>query len=139
MLLTILGVLTAVWVSSLSLFFFLIKRKYVVTFVSLESGSSYVALKFMGENGVHPSDEIRATIFGTNVVKWRGIRQPVKDWFQDNYELWRLSPPIWFDSAFLAKVPADFIPTVDVSNHAVISPIPAALIAFERAEPPALE
>ena len=45
-----------------------------------------------------------------NPNKWEAIKEPVKEWVQENWWTWKEEKPGWFTDAWIAKVPDDFIP-----------------------------
>ncbi len=70
------GALVAVWLVAFSAFLLIIKRQYVHTFVSLQSGSDYI-ISYFRDN----IDEARRiVIFYNNERMWESIRPAVKAW-----------------------------------------------------------
>jgi hypothetical protein len=70
------GALGAVWLVAFCAFLLIIKREYVHTFVSLQSGSDYIVSSF--RNNVDEARRIR--IFYFNELMWESIRPAVRAW-----------------------------------------------------------
>ncbi len=70
------GVLVAVWLVAFFAFLLIIKRKYVHTFVSLQSGSDYIISYFRDNN----DEARRIRIFYCNELLWHSIRPAVRVW-----------------------------------------------------------
>ncbi len=70
------GALVAVWLVAFCAFLLIIKREYVRTFVSLQSGSDYV-ISYFRDN----FDEAqRKRIFYNNELMWQSIRPAARAW-----------------------------------------------------------
>ena len=70
------GALVAVWLVAFCAFLLIMKRNYVHTFVSLQSGSDYV-IGYFRDN----LDEARRIeIFYCNELMWKSIRPAVRTW-----------------------------------------------------------
>ena len=70
------GALAAVWLVAFCAFLLIIKREYVYTFVSMQSGSDYV-ISYFRDN----LDEARRIqIFYSNELMWASIRPAVRTW-----------------------------------------------------------
>jgi hypothetical protein len=70
------GALGAVWLVAVCAFLLIIKREYVHTFVSLQSGSDYV-ISYFHDN----LDEARRIqVFYCNELLWEAIRPAVRTW-----------------------------------------------------------
>jgi hypothetical protein len=39
------------------------------------------------------------------------VEEEVKDWIAENWSTWQKEKPDWFDKAFKARIPLDFIPS----------------------------
>ncbi len=70
------GALVAVWLVAFCAFLLIIKREYVRTFISLQSGSDYVVSSF--RDNVDEARRIR--IFYANELMWESIRPAVRTW-----------------------------------------------------------
>jgi hypothetical protein len=70
------GALVAVWLVAFCAFLIIIKRKYVHTFVSLQSGSDYIISYFRDND----EEALRIQIFYCNEVLWESIRPAVRAW-----------------------------------------------------------
>jgi hypothetical protein len=97
--------LGAAWSGSFALFLVSIKRKYVATFFSTQTGYQYVQAKFAREG-----DENKSKIFKYNHKQWLSIREEVKEWTSKNWERWEEEQPDWFTDKWKAKVHDGFIP-----------------------------
>jgi hypothetical protein len=72
----IVGALVAVWLVAFCAFLLIIKRKYVHTFVSLQSGSDYIISYFRDND----DEARRIRIFFGNELMWESIRPAVRAW-----------------------------------------------------------
>jgi hypothetical protein len=70
------GALVAVWLVAFCAFLIIIKRKYVHTFVSLQSGSDYIISYF--RDNLDEARRIR--IFYCTELMWESIRSAVRAW-----------------------------------------------------------
>jgi hypothetical protein len=70
------GALVAVWFVAFCAFLLIIKREYVHTFVSLQSGSDYVISSFRD----NLDEARRIEIFYDNELMWESIRPAVRAW-----------------------------------------------------------
>jgi hypothetical protein len=101
------GVSSAAWFASWGVFLLLINRKYLETFVSLETGRERVIRNFRDSEG---NDEARCAIFDMNVRIWMPIREEVKLWVNSKYHEWDQERPSWFTNGLVAKIPDDMLP-----------------------------
>ena len=99
------GGLSGAWLVIFSAFLLLVKREYLGTFFSLQTGYQYVQSKVQREG-----DECKSKVFRYNKKMWKSIRPEVKQWCLDNWELWEEEKPAWFNDAFKASVDDDMIP-----------------------------
>ena len=90
----IVGGLSGLWVSFFACFLLLMKRKYVATFFSFQSGHAWVKEKFF-EGG---TDELKAWTLACNKMQWMSIRGDVKEWTLENWERWEEEKPDWVSS-----------------------------------------
>ena len=86
------------------------KRKYLGTFVSLQTGCAYSRSHFLD----HPGDDARRIlIFSTNQWHWRSIRDLVRQWVLGAYTTWQMLSPAWLNNRLRAlishprRLPAD--------------------------------
>jgi hypothetical protein len=70
------GALGAVWLVAFCAFLLIIKREYVHTFVSLQSGSDYIISYF--RDNVDEARRVR--MFYSNELLWESIRPAVRTW-----------------------------------------------------------
>jgi hypothetical protein len=98
--------LLAFWTFNAALGVSVMKKKYRKTFVSLETGCEW-AQKFFLEG---ETDKVKSKTVRLNKKKWEHIKEPVKEWVQENWWTWKEEKPDWFTDAWIAKVPDDFIP-----------------------------
>ncbi len=70
------GALVAVWLVAFCAFLLIIKREYVRTFVSLQSGSDYIVGYFRD----NVDEARRIQIFYNNELMWQSIRPAVRTW-----------------------------------------------------------
>jgi hypothetical protein len=70
------GALVAVWLVAFCAFLLIIKREYVHTFVSMQSGSDYIISYF--RDNLDEARRIR--IFYCNELMWESIRPAVRTW-----------------------------------------------------------
>jgi hypothetical protein len=70
------GVLAAVWLVAFCAFLLIIKREYVHSFVSLQSGSDYV-ISYFRDN---VDEAQRKRIFYNNELMWQSIRPAARAW-----------------------------------------------------------
>jgi hypothetical protein len=100
------GSICGAWVLVTGLFLLLIKRKYVSTFTSTQTGNEWVQDLFLkGE-----TDAVKIGIFVMNPRCWDSIRPQVRGWLAGNWDRWEAEKPVWFDDVFLASVDDDMMP-----------------------------
>jgi hypothetical protein len=99
--------LLVVWLISALGLRLTIKRKYVRTFVSTQSGCDYTCNFFLNHEG---DDAARIYLFFFNERKWRSIRDRVRQWVLNAYAVWEQLRPTWFDESLQARIPDDFMP-----------------------------
>jgi hypothetical protein len=83
------------------------KREYVGTFVSTQTGCAYTRSYFLDNPG---DDARRIHIFFLNERKWRSIRDLVRQWVLGAYATWLQLSPVWFTNALRTLIPDDFMP-----------------------------
>ena len=84
-----------------------IKRKYLHTFVSLQTGCSYAQSHFLDNEG---NDAKRVDIFLFDERQWRAIRDRVRQWVLSMYAVWNALAPLWFTKDLQARIPDEFMP-----------------------------
>jgi hypothetical protein len=99
-----LAVLLLVAVVGLSL---TIKRQYLRTFVSLQTGCAYAQSYFLDNEG---DDAKRIEIFFHNMRQWQAIRNRVREWVLDVYAVWKALMPSWFTPDLQSRIPDEFMP-----------------------------
>jgi hypothetical protein len=99
-----LAVLLLVAVAGLSL---TIKREYLRTFVSFQTGCAYTQSYFLDNEG---DDGMRVNIFSYNERQWQAIRDRVREWVLGAYAAWKALMPSWFTTDLQARIPDEFMP-----------------------------
>ncbi len=84
-----------------------IKREYLHTFVSLQTGCAYVEGYFLDNEG---DDAKRINVLFSNERQWQAIRDRVREWVLSMYAAWRALMPSWFTTDLQARIPDDFMP-----------------------------
>jgi len=94
------------WLVVSGVFLSLIKKKYVGTIFSTQTGNMWIQNFFLkGE-----TDKIKAEIFSMNPHCWKSIRPQVRGWLLDNWDRFEDEKPEWFDEVFMASVDDDMMP-----------------------------
>ena len=104
-----LGAMSTAWVLAAAAFVLIIDHKYLVTFVSMQSGRQYVIHNF--QTGV--DDEARCRILLFNEGLWAPIRGDVKQFIKGKYNTWKAAGPCWFTDDLIALIPDDFLPIAE--------------------------
>jgi hypothetical protein len=110
MIVATLAVALLVAVLSLS---FTIKREYLHTFVSPQTGRAYAQSYFLDNEG---DDARRIEIFFHNERQWQAIRNRVREWVLGMYAVWQALMPSWFTTDLQARIPDDVMPAQVVSD-----------------------
>ena len=84
-----------------------IKREYLRTFVSLQTGCAYAQSYFLDNEG---DDAKRVEIFFHNMRQWQAIRDRVREWVLGLYAVWKALMPSWFTTDLQARIPDEFMP-----------------------------
>jgi hypothetical protein len=84
-----------------------IKREYLRTFVSLQTGCAYAQSYFLDNEG---DDAKRVEIFFFNERQWRAIRDRVREWVLGVYAVWKALMPSWFTTDLQARIPDELMP-----------------------------
>ena len=102
----VVGLLSLAWIASFAAMLRLMKREYLWTFVSFETGREWaMSFYLFGE-----TDKVRSKTLKLNRMKWLAIEDKVKAWVQANWWEWKEARPKWFTDSLIAKIPDDFIP-----------------------------
>ena len=98
--------ISGAWLVVSVVFLSLIKKEYIGTFYSTQTGNEYVQNKFLkGE-----TDQIKAKILNKNPHCWKSIRPQVRGWLLENWYMWEDEKPEWFDEVFMSWVDDDMMP-----------------------------
>ncbi len=101
------GTLSAVWIIAFAGLLLTMKREYVGTLVSQQTGHAFARSHFLD----HPGDDARRIlIFYCNQWQWRSIRELVRQWVLGVHTTWVLLRPAWLTDALRAVIPDDFMP-----------------------------
>jgi hypothetical protein len=84
-----------------------IKREYLHTFVSLQTGCAHAQSYFLDNEG---DDAKRVEIFYCNERQWQAIRNRVREWVLGMYAVWKTLMPSWFTPDLQARIPDEFMP-----------------------------
>jgi hypothetical protein len=104
----VVGIFIPCTVVLFAVFFLSIEKNYWSTFISLERGKDLTVKSFKEGN-----ESIKAeAVFGISKHFWKSIEAEVRAWVEANWERWEEEKPKWFDEAFRARVPIEYIPGV---------------------------
>jgi hypothetical protein len=112
------GALTAVWLVPIVGLLLTINRKYLHTFVSLQTGHAFSQSYFLENQG----DAKRVNIFFHNERHWQAIRDRVRQWVLSVYATWQALIPAFFTADLQARIPDDFMPAQAVQDLNAQSP-----------------
>jgi hypothetical protein len=113
------GALAAVWLIAVVGLSLTINRKYLHTFVSLQTGYAYSQSYFLDNQG---NDARRVLIFFCNERHWQAIRDRVRQWVLSVYATWQALMPAFFTADLQARIPDDFMPAQAVHDLNAQSP-----------------
>jgi hypothetical protein len=113
------GALAAVWLVAIVGLSFTIKREYLHTFVSLQTGYAVTQSIFLDHQG---DDVRRVRIFFMNERHWQAIRDRVRQWVLSVYATWQALMPAFFTADLQARIPDDFMPAQVVQDLNAQSP-----------------
>jgi hypothetical protein len=113
------GALAAVWLIAVVGLSLTIKREYLYTFVSLQTGYSLSQSYFLDNQG---NDAKRVNIFFMNERQWQAIRDRVRQWVLSAYAAWQALVPVFFTADLQARIPDDFMPAQVVQDLNAQSP-----------------
>jgi hypothetical protein len=103
---TMVMALAASWLVAVVGLAFTVERKYLRTFVSLQTGYANTQAYFLDNEG---DDARRIWIFFHNERQWRAIRSRVRLWVLGMYAAWLALMPAWLTD-LRARIPDDFMP-----------------------------
>ncbi len=107
------GALAFVWLIAVVGLSLTIKREYLHTFVSLQTGYSFSQSYFLDNQG---NDTRRVNIFFSNERHWYAIRDRVRQWVLSVYAAWQALMPAFFTADLQARIPDDFMPVQVVQD-----------------------
>jgi hypothetical protein len=113
------GALAGVWLVAVVGLSLSMKRTYLHTFVSLQTGHAYVQSIFLDNQG---HDARRVLIFFSNERHWQAIRDLVRQWVLGMYAAWQALMPAFFTTDLQARIPDDFMPAQVVQDLNAQSP-----------------
>ena len=98
--------LAAAWLVAVVGLALTIERKYLRTFVSLQTGYANTQAYFLDNEG---DDARRIMVFFCNERQWRAIRARVRLWVLGMYAAWLALMPAWFTTDLRARIPDEFM------------------------------
>ncbi len=113
------GVLATAWLVGIVGLSLTIKREYLHTFVSLQTGYADTQSIFLDHQG---NDAKRVTIFFCNERHWQAIRDRVRQWVLSVYAAWQALMPAFFTADLQARIPDDLMPAQAVHDLNAQSP-----------------
>jgi hypothetical protein len=113
------GALAVVWLIAIVGLSLTIKREYLHTFVSLQTGYANSQSIFLD----HQGDDARSVpIFFRNERHWQAIRDRVRQWVLSVYAMWQSLGPAFFTADLQARIPDDFMPAQAVQDLSAQGP-----------------
>jgi hypothetical protein len=109
----IVGSLSAAWVVCFAVFLLLIKKEFLRTFFSFETGNEWAQKKLL----VGKTDLEKADMFTINKRKWERVEDVAKEWIQDNWFRWEEESPAWFTEAWKSNIPDDWLTPEELSRQ----------------------
>jgi hypothetical protein len=113
------GALAFVWLIAVVGLSLTIKREYLHTFVSLQTGYAATQNIFLDSEG---NDAKRIYLFFMNQRHWQAIRDRVRQWVLSAYATWQALMPAFFTTDLQARIPDDFMPAQVVQDLNAQSP-----------------
>jgi hypothetical protein len=113
------AVLAAAWLVAIVGLSLTIKREYLHTFVSLQTGHAYSQSYFLDHQGDYAR---RVEIFFSNERHWQAIRDLVRQWVLGVYAAWQALMPAFFTTDLQARIPDDLMPAQVVQDLNAQSP-----------------
>jgi len=104
---TLVGAASGAWVLTFGLFLLLMKKGYRRTFFTTRTGNEWAMSYFLEGK----TDDIKQEVLMHNKNQWKAIRGEVKEWVGEGWWRWEADRPEWFTESWIAKVPADMIPS----------------------------
>jgi hypothetical protein len=101
------GTLAVIWLVAIVGLLLTIKRDYLHTFVSLQTGYADTQSYFLDSQG---NDARRVVIFFCNERQWQAIRDLVRQWVLGAYAAWQALMPAFFTTDLQARIPDDGMP-----------------------------
>ena len=101
------GAMSGAWVLTFGLFLLVMKKEYRRTFIGTLTGGQQTTERFI----LAVDDSVTALVMEKNKKLWRAIRDDVKEWVREGWWRWEADRPEWFTESWIAKVPADMIPS----------------------------
>ena len=98
--------ISGAWMAASGVFLSVIKKKYIGTFFSTQTGNEWVQSLFL--EGA--TDQVKAEILGCNPHCWKSIRPQVGAWLLENWDKWEDEKPEWFSDIFMSWVDDDIMP-----------------------------
>jgi hypothetical protein len=105
--------LSFMWLIALVGLSITIKREYLHTFVSLQTGYADSQSIFLDNQG---NDAKRVNIFLRNERHWQAIRERVRQWVLSVYAAWQALMPAFFTADLQARIPDDLMPAQAVQD-----------------------
>ncbi len=113
------GALAAAWLIAVVGLSLTVKREYLHTFVSLQTGYAATQSFFLDNEG---DDAKRINIFFRNERHWQAIRDRVRQWVLSAYAAWQALMPAFFTTDLQARIPDGFMPAQVVQDLNAESP-----------------
>jgi hypothetical protein len=104
---TMVMALAAAWLVAVVGLALTVERKYLRTFVSLQTGYANAQAFFLD---IEEDDARRILIFFCNERQWRAIRSRVRLWVLGAYAAWLALMPAWFTTDLRSRIPDEFMP-----------------------------
>jgi hypothetical protein len=97
-----------------AVFLWNIERKYLGTFFSLQKGKDLTVEGFKKF-----SEDATKASFSLIISKhhWTSIKKEVRAWVEVNWERWEEEKPKWLDEGMRARIPVEYIPTVEARSR----------------------
>ena len=113
------GAFAALWLIAVVGLSLTVKREYLHTFMSLQTGYASTQSHFVDNPG---NDARRIVIFFMNERHWQAIRDRVRQWVLSAYAAWQALMPAFFTADLQARIPDDFMPAQVVQDLNAQSP-----------------
>ncbi len=91
-----------------------IKREFLGTFFSLQTGCEFSRSYFLDHTG---DDGKRSNVFYMNERHWQSIRALVRAWVQSMHASWKRLAPAWFTADVRARIPDDCMPAEAIEER----------------------